>query len=62
MTQKCCCSVAALEILKHKRHISVSAIQTFIEIVSIISVSVALESSHSFYERNQFMSIINADK
>ena len=51
-----------LEILKHKRHVSASAAQIFVKTVSVVSVSVASESSHSLYDRDQSLSVINADE
>ena len=62
MIQKHHHSVAVFETLKCKKHIFVSAAQIFIKIVSVASVSVTSESSHSLYERDQLMRIINTDE
>ena len=62
MTQKCHHFVATLEILKCKKHISVFAVQIFVETVFIVSVVVTSESSCSLYKRDQFMSAINTDE
>ena len=62
MTQKHYYSVAALEILKQKKHFFVSAAQISVKTAFVVSVFVVSESSCSLYERDQLMSIINIDE
>ena len=62
VTQKCCCSVAVLETLKHKRYGSAFAAQISVKTVSVISVLIASEFFHSLYKKNQSLNIINIDE